>query len=121
MSVKLDYKDTISIVDTQYNGYGDETGTSVDIKALFLQSTGFSHSGNTDNITADAHAYLDPENTFLKSKGYRLEGMLLKANLFGEAGSEAWYRINIVRVGMDKLLTNKVDNVHVYLTKSRGI
>lgn len=121
MSVKLDYKDTVTLVDTTYNGYGDETGTETPIKALFIQSTGFGHSGNTDNISADAHAYLNHEDPFVIANAYRLEGMLLKANLFGGKASDAWYRISVVRVGMDKLLTNQVDNVHVYLTKSRGI
>lgn len=120
--IGLTYKDTITIYDMAADGYGDESvQESAVVPCLFLQSTMFSHTSNADNITSDAHVYLDPENEFLKSRAYRIEGMLIKAGEFGEAEKDKWYRINVVRVGMDKLLTNNIDNVHCYLDKSRGI
>lgn len=121
MSVKLDYKDTIEIYEVTSDGYGDESGTAHSVPALFLIGTGTNRSNNTDNIIADAHAYIDPENEFLISKAYRIEGMLIKANPFGGQDSEAWYRITMARVGQDKLLTNQIDNVHIYLQKARGL
>lgn len=119
--IGLEYKDTIEIYEVVSDGYGDESGTPHSVPALFLVGTGTNHSNNQDNILADAHAYVDPENEFLKSKAYRIEGMLIKANPFNGPDTEAWYRITMARVGQDKLLTNQIDNIHIYLQKARGI
>jgi len=122
MSVPLDYKDTVAIYKVDYNGYGDKTIESVNnIAALFLQSTGSSHELQRDTIDTTAHAYLDPEHPFVIDNAFRLEGMLVKANPFGSEESQAWYKINRVVVGQDKLLGNNIDNVHIYLAKSIGL
>lgn len=119
--IGLEYKDTIEIYEITSDGYGDEEGVPHTVPALFLVGTGTNRSFNVDNIIADAHAYVDPKNEFLISKAYRIEGLLIKANPFGGADSEAWYRITMARVGQDKLLTNQIDNVHIYLQKARGL
>ena len=122
MSTKLIYKDTIKIVDYTNDGFGDESASEeVEVKALFMQSTGQSHGGNVDSITTSAHAYVDPSNSFIIQNHNRLEGMLVVVNIFNSPESESWYRISRVVVGVDKLLCNSIDNIHIYLTKSTEI
>ena len=122
MSVSLNYKDTITIIDQSYDGYGDETiDSQAIVKSLFLQSTGQSHIDNVDSINTSAHAYIDPKNAFVLTNANRLEGMSVIANPFGAEETESWYKIIRVVVGMDKLLCNKIDNIHIYLKKSTEI
>lgn len=122
MSIGLNYKDTITIIDYSNDVYGDETSSEQSfVKSLFLQSTGQSHGGNVDSISTSAHAYVNPFDPFIVKNANRLEGMLVVANPFGAPETESWYRISKVIVGMDKLLCNKIDNVHIYLKKSTEI
>ena len=115
--------DTVKLVElSEPNGYGDSNVVVLtDLKALFLQSTGKSHSNYVDIINADAHAYVDFNNPEVKSRGYRLEGMYIVANPFGTPEVESWYQITRVVVGQRKLTDNKVDNVHVYLKKTEAL
>lgn len=111
-------KDVVQIVESTANGYGDKTTSVItDVDSLFLQSTGSSHANNTDIVNSDAHVYLDVDNTVLKERGYRIEGMYVIANPFGAADDKSWYRITKVVVGQRKLLDNDVDNVHAFLRK----
>jgi hypothetical protein len=120
--IGLRYPDIVRIVDAEYDGYGDESIESeAQVEALFMQTTGMSHSSNVDILNSDAHVYVNPNNAFVKDNFIRLEGMLLYANPFGSAEKDAWYKITTVRVGQDKLLGNQIDNIHLYLSKSVGI
>lgn len=110
--------DTVKLAEMVSDGYGDETiDVLTEVDALFLQSTGNVHNANTELINSDAHVYLDIENQLLLGRGYRIEGMFLIANPFGNSDDESWYKITRVVVGQRKLLTNEVDNVHAYLQK----
>jgi len=115
--------DTVKLVETTApDGYGDsDVAVLTDLKCLFLQSTGKSHSSNTDIVNADAHAYIDFENPEVKSRGYRLEGMFLIATPFGTPEVESWYQITKVVIGQRKLTDNKIDNVHVFLKKTEAL
>jgi len=111
-------KDTCQLAEISTDGYGDrnvELLTTVD--CLFLQSTGNSHSNNVEIATSDAHVYLDIENSAIKDRGYRIEGMYVLVNPFGADNDESWYKITRVVVGQRKLLNNEVDNVHAFLQK----
>lgn len=111
-------KDTCQLAEISSDGYGDrEVEVLTTIDCLFLQSTGNSHTNNTDIANSDAHVYLDIEDPEVKDRGYRLEGMYLRINPFGADMNESWYRIDKVVVGQRKLLTNEVDNVHAFLRK----
>lgn len=114
----IDLKDTLTLAEVISDGYGDKSVSEVtEIDCLFLQSTSNSHSNNVEVTNSDAHAYLDIENPIVKDRGYRIEGMILKANPFGADEDESWYKITRVVVGQRKLLDNDVDNVHVFLQK----
>ena len=122
MSVCLNYKDAISIIETNINEYASETIKEIhEVKALFSQTTGWSHGSNQDSITSAAHAYVDINNQFILNSLNRLEGMLVISNPLGGDTRDAWYRITNVVVGQDKLLANKVDNIRINLKKSTEI
>ena len=111
-------KDTLSLVERVSDGYGDKSViVATQVKCLFLQSTGSSHSNNTDITSSDAHVYIDETDPALTAKGYKIEGMLVNINPFGANGDECWYKITRVVIGQRKLIDNKVDNVHAYLQK----
>lgn len=117
--ISLKYKDTITVYKMAYDGYADETiEQSADVACLFLSSAGELHYNNTELLNTDAHAYLDPHDPFLVNYSYRLDGMLIKANLFGGQDAESWFRVRMTHVLMDKLLANSVDTIHVWFTKA---
>lgn len=118
----ITYKDTIRIVKPVVDGYGSEKiGEIANVKALFSQSTGWSHGANQSAIDSDAIAYIDPIDSFVTTNFYRLEGMMVIAELFGVPEEDAWYRIVDVNVGRDLLLCDKVDNIRIALKKTVGI
>lgn len=122
--VDLDYKDTVQLVTVRLSsdGYGTELIDQVhDVPALFIANTGRTRGGNQTIITSDASVYLDPESDIVQSLHNRLEGMLLIARPFGVSRPEAWYRIETVAVGQDKLLGNEIDNIECFLKKSTEI
>lgn len=122
MTVCIDYKDIVTLVDPSIDGYSNETiGDMKDVKGLFIQSTGWSHSSNNSNIDSDAYVYIDHSDEFVIERANRLEGILVVANPFGYESSKSWYRVVDVQIGQDKLLCNKIDNVLLSLKKSTEI
>lgn len=122
MSVCLDYKDTIRLILPQVNGYGSESvDEEANVGAIFVQGTGWAHGANQTAVTSDAVCYVNPADAFVQAHFNRLEGMLVVAQLFGVAESEAWYRITEVSIGRDALLCNNIDNILVSLKKTVGI
>lgn len=122
MTVCVDYKDSVRLIAPGVSGYGSEyISTEATIPAIFGQGTGWAHGNNQTAVTSDAFCYIDPNNAFVVSNFYRLEGMLIVAQLFGVAASDAWYRIVHVAIGRDSLLCNKIDNVLLSLKKTTEI
>lgn len=118
MNRLLDYKDTVRLIQTTQNGWGDnEISVDEEIGALFLQGTSQAESGYVERIACDAHCYLDIENPFVQANAFRLEGMYLVANIYGGIEDEQWFKISRVKIGQRKLLENDLNNVHVFLTK----
>ena len=116
------YKYTVKLVGVDVDGYNDKTVSLAEsVKSLFHLGGSYSNSSKSEDFTSDAHVYLNPKDENVLNNAYRLEGMYIIANMFGGDESEAWYRINRVVVGQTKLLTNKVDNVHCFLTKVKAI
>lgn len=114
--------DTVKLATTTVDGYGDRTVTILtDVKSLFIQRSAITHSTNADGITSDATIYLDPTNTIVLDNAFKLEGMYIISQPFGESTDEAWYRITNVTVGQRKLLNNAVDNIHCNLEKVAGL
>lgn len=118
MNRLLVYKDTVRLIQTGQDGWGDNTIiVDVEVPALFHEGTSQAESSYVERIATDAHVYLDPENEYVKNNAFRLEGMYIVANLYGGIESESWYKISRVVVGQRKLLENDVNNIHCFLTK----
>lgn len=119
----LDYKDTVTFVRVQSNGYGNTKVVlqQVDVPCIFLQDTNFNESNMQEGITSDAICFPDPENSFVVENENRLEGMFVVAPLFGQTDAQAWYQISSVTVNRDHLLTNTIDNIELALTKASAI
>lgn len=114
--------DTVKLATTTVDGYGDKAvSVLTEVNSLFIQRSAVEHSGNADGITSDATVYLDPVNTVVLANMYRLEGMYIIAQPFGQATEEAWYRITHVTVGQRKLLDNTIDNIYCSLEKVAGL
>jgi hypothetical protein len=114
--------DTVRLATTTVDGYGDKSVTVLtDVNALFIQKTSVDHQDNADSIRSDATVYLDPDNQILIDNMYRLEGMYIIAQPFGQAKAESWYKITGVTVAQRKLLDNAIDNIHCDLEKAAGL
>lgn len=114
--------DTVKLATTTPDMYGDRTVTVLtDVKSLFIQRTADTHSNNMDVVQSDAVVYLDPTNEVVLANAYRLEGMYIIAQPFGQGQDESWYKIVAVNVGQRKLLDNAVENIHCSLDKVAGL
>lgn len=114
--------DTVRLATTTVDGYGDKTVTVLtDVKSLFIQRTSATHEENANAVQSDATVYLDPSNQILIDNMYRLEGMYIIAQPFGQAKEESWYKISEVTVAQRKLLDNAIDNIHCTLEKVAGL
>lgn len=115
-------QDTVKLATTTTDGYGDHTVTILtDVKSLFIQRSGVTHDTNAEDVTSDAVVYLDTTNQVVLDNSYRLEGMYIIAQPFGQSQEESWYEITGVSVGQRKLLNNAVDNIHCTLSKVAGL
>lgn len=114
--------DTVKLATTTVDGYGDKSVTVLsDVDAVFIQRTGAQRQDVADTVVSDATIYLDPENEIVIENMYRLEGMYIIAQPFGQATNESWYRISSVTVAQRKLLDNTIDNIYCQLQKIAGL
>lgn len=114
--------DTVKLATTTTDGYGDKTVTVLtDVKSLFVQRTSVDHNTNAEGVQSSAVVYLDPKNQIVLDNAYRLEGMYIIAQPFGQSQNESWYKILDVNVGQRKLLNNVVENIHCTLVKTAGL
>lgn len=114
--------DSVKIATTTIDGYGDRSVTVLtESNALFVQRTGVTHAENTEGVVSDATVYLDPQNQVVLDNAYRLEGMYIIAQPFGQSQDESWYKITTVNVGQRKLLDNAIDNIYCQLEKVAGM
>lgn len=122
MNLLLEYKDPILLIETAQDGYGDNAISHIEhLNGLFLQGTSQAEAAYVEGISTDAHIYLDIDNSFVRKNAFRLEGMYIVANLFGDRESQAWYKIARCKVGQRKLLENDLNNVHCFLTKCSAL
>lgn len=122
MNQLLNYKDDLLLINTEQDGYGDNTISHIEtIKGLFVQGNSQSESNYTEMLGTDAHAYLDIDNPYVLENAFRLEGMYLVCNIFNSNKDESWYKISRCKVGQRKLLGNEVNNIHCFLTKCEAL
>lgn len=123
MSKALDYPDLVSFYKTEATGYrGNKISLAEsNVAAFFLQNTGFTQDNLQEGITSDAVCYPDPDNSFVKEYGNRLEGMYILVTIFDDDTQNSWYKVISVTVNRDHLLKNEIDNIELQLKKSAGI
>lgn len=115
----MTYPDTVKLVTTTYDGYGDSTVAELaEVKATFIKRAGVTHLDNADAETSDAAVYLLPTDSNVLAVKDDLEGMYIIADPFG---SSNWYRISSVNIAQRKLLDNAIDNIYCRLEKVAGI
>lgn len=117
--VKLNYKDTITLIKTEIDGWNKHSiSHSESVSALFVSNTGYSRSSGQNIIDSTASVYVDPTNQFIKDNWNRLEEMYVVSRPYGGEYAESWYKITNVDVGQDKLLGNNIDNILLSLKKT---
>lgn len=104
-------------------GYGNKKVVveQVLVNGNFYQDTSFLHSSHQDIIGADAAFFADPDDPWVISKHYRLEGMYLVAPMFEGDPEESWYKVTKATVNKGVLLCNTVDTVVLVLKKTRPV
>lgn len=119
----LPYPDTVTFVETSVDGYGNDVVESqVEVNCIVELNTGFAHASNQDAITADAVVRPDPVDSFIQANFNRLEGMLVRIPLYGDADADAWYKIESVTTYRPTLLDfNTRENIECLLKKTREI
>lgn len=114
--------DTVKLATTSSDMYGDKTvEVLTEVKSLFIQRTGAVNVGNMEADTSAAAVYLDKDNPVIVANAFRLEGMYIIAQPFGQITEESWYKISSVNVGQRKLLNNAIDNIYCRLDKVAGL
>lgn len=117
---KLTYKDPAIIVRLETDEYGDLSVVKdqADIKTLFFIGMTSNQSDYVNNLGTDAHTYLDIENDYIKRNLWRLEGMFV---VFDRYGEKVWYKIERIKIGRTAL-TDNVDNCcHAFLSLSASL
>jgi hypothetical protein len=115
----MKYPDTIRLVTTTVDGYGDNSVTAFDeIPAAFIKRAGVTHADNIEGETSDAAVYLLPTNSVVLNKKDDLEGMYIHAQPFSD---DTWYKISSVNIAERKLLNNAIDNIYCRLQKIAGL
>ena len=116
----LEYKDNARIVRLTMDEYGDLSTIEdeADIKVLFRFGMTSNQNDYVANLGTDAHVYLDIDNPFVQRNLYRLEGMYLIMDRYGE---DIWYKIEKSVIGRTLLTDNVDNNVHCWLSKSAAL
>lgn len=118
----MKYVDVVKLATTSSDGYGDQhVEVLSEVAAIFIQRTGADHANGMSYETSDALVYLNPKDGTVINNSYRLEGMYVIAQPFGQTQEESWYKITGVNVGQRKLLTNEIDNILCTLEKVAGL
>lgn len=120
---RLNHKDTVVFVEVTSTEYGNKKTVigQHEVKATFLQNTGFSHSANQDILEADAIIYPNERDSWVKANHNRIEGMYIIAPLYGAEPEDSWFIVTSVAVNRDHLLGNKIDNVQCTLKRTDAL
>lgn len=116
----LPYKDIATFYKVASDEYGRKKLVTEyeSVPVIFLQGIKVIQTGGQETLDADAVCYPDPTSDFVLDNFNRLEGMFIKAPLYGVDDDDAWYRVESVTVNRDHLLTNTIDNILLVLKKS---
>lgn len=114
----LKFKDRVTVYTVTPDDYGkDVPGEGEVMLGLYVQNTTFLHTNNQDGVSGTSRLYLPANTNFMKDNHYRLEGMLVKVNPFGEDAAYQYFRIIDVIPARDILNRNRVRHVECELQK----
>lgn len=116
---KVEVKEPCTIYKFKKNGYGDlEIDEQHTVKCLFIFGQSRDDSNFQQLTSTDAHAYLDIDDTFVKS--IMTQDMKKNSYYFviDRYGREDWYKIERIKIGRTVLTDNQDNNVHVFLSFS---
>ena len=116
---KVEVKEPCAIYKFKKNGYGDlEIDEKHTVKCLFIFGQSRDDSNFQQLTSTDAHAYLDIDDTFVKS--IMTQDMKKNSYYFviDRYGREDWYKIERIKIGRTILTDNQDNNVHVFLSFS---
>lgn len=121
--MRMPFSDAVTLYEVTYSeDYGKPTlASATTVNASFEQNTGMAHANFQDAVTSDARLYLDPDNAFLTSRAYRIEGLIAKVNLFSGTDRDQYFEITNVAVIRDTLLGNTVQHVECGLKKTTDL
>lgn len=113
------FPDTIELVKTNKNGYGDDViEERHTVSASFAQTTGWSESSHQNAISSDAIVYIDHKDSWVQDNAYRLEEFKVIANPFGAGEHLSWYKISTVSAPKKLLTSNELDHCFARLDKT---
>jgi hypothetical protein len=117
--VNLEYQDTVTLLQTAVDGYGNESVVAeADVAATVDFNTAWRHGASQDAINSNAVVFVDPDDDFVQVQLGRLEGMLVVVPLFGASDDQSWFRVISSIVSRDTQLDNEIDNIQLLLKKS---
>ena len=120
--ITMNFPDTVTLYEVTYED--DYSKPTLDaghtVRAAYEQTITKSHADFQDSVGADSVLYLDPNDSFVTGKAYRLEGLLAKINLFGGTDDDHYFEITSCFPVRDTLLTNTVTQVECGLKKSNN-
>ena len=116
---KVEVKEPCIIYKFKKNRYGDlKIDEQHTTKCLFIFGQSRDDSNFQQLTSTDAHAYLDIDDTFVKS--IMTQDMKKNSYYFviNRYGREDWYKIERIKIGRTILTDNQDNNVHVFLSFS---
>lgn len=115
----MNFPDTVTLYDVTEDTYGDKSlDGGTDVPAAFEQILSQTHASNQDAIISGSRLYLPPDIDFATSRGYRLEGVVVKVNVLGGEDTQQFFRITEAFPVRDTLLANKVRHIECNLAKT---
>ena len=108
------YRDTVTIVEPVSGVYQETGGTRHSVKCVVEQTGGLRRGGSYDAMAGDARAYLDANDEWLKSIGYRIENCFVEVQLLG---LKTVYRVSNVAIGRAVVTNGRVQHIEVDLTR----
>lgn len=115
----LDYRDTC----TFYAPAGLTSdgrvsrGEGTDVPCMFEQTTAYQHINSQDAIVGGPRLLVPADDSFVRGRAYRLEGLVVEVNPWGSDGAAQRFKVTTVTPARDLLLGNEVTHVECELQK----
>lgn len=107
------FRDAVSLSKPVKGTYSDSnTGELHTVRALVALTNGVRRGGLVDALAGDATAYLDPNDAWMRSIGYKIEGFFLTVEKFSVSRT---YKVMNVAIGERHATDGSVSHIEVEL------